>query len=933
MDELEPDGSLFTLEGIPSPPRTQEVLGKRKRVDDEDDEESGLFVTQDEGSVDIKQDSDDSEGQNSDDNSEDEDAEADGQDAKDEGGDDDNDDEDGADEESDDEEEDELDCDYYESQEAFPKEAIYDPGIKDIKDGCAAKIAEIKSIFKTHECTTAPVQGFLAKIAALATVPDIEPIRIALLGDTGVGKSSTTNSLLDNVELAKEGAAGKACTCVVTDLQRPFKDQEERYAAQAVYFDEDGMTKLFKELLQNYDLYTFNMDKSWPKDLKHQYRQRTKTALELFLAMFLKHAEFQTEQSAREYLKQQQHDINGTAIPCAIGPSSFSMREATHIWKMAGLRTKTRYSEPALWPLVQKVCVSNGDSRVLKNVTICDLPGVTDTCSLRVNATLESLKSCDVLWIIAKIERIVTDTAVQELLQRYVERFEGKVAIIATRSDDMKMPTLAKDMEDEGYDIGDYKEQTQVSKPAEAAAKKLEKQLRKISDKKQHEKNTLQSALSAERWKANDADTKRLSALVKARNAYVTDGLQRENREHIPEGMELSVFPISNLHYAALKGAITVAPPCLDAEDTGIPALRSYALSLAAPALLQAFEKYVNHQFSVFIKGLDLWADSTYVKSPEGLRAIVGKPEGIFKDKIETHLKRMGDLARHKIFVPIHQKHGEYGTAAKQIVKGWHKWHWCQVRSWVHNNGSHETTARGAVNWNEQFMEAAIRNVITPGWKEVKNESIKLFASLQTDLEAMLMQIATDLSMEPDAISLPLPKFVDMVRTQLEGMRATLDKYRREYFKELANIKLNATLDSETGYFTKAMAHCYVSCQEDSGTGFKNRVLVRFDQAVTLQGDASPFVIMAKETGLAVLAHARKCAGNLEGEFDKILKDIRTNIDAMIDNREPDESETPVRQALKEYLLKNRLPIEDLKAGLEKIKSKDEYKHSTVKQE
>lgn len=117
----------------------------------------------------------------------------------------------------------------------------------------------------------------------------------------------------------------------------------------------------------------------------------------------------------------------------------------------------------------------------------------------------------------------------------------------------------------------------------------------------------------------------------------------------------------------------------------------------------------------------------------------------------------------------------------------------------------------------------------------------------------------------------------------------------------------------------------------------KLRVLKCFEQAVTLRGDASPFVITGKATAQAIAGSVEKCAGSLSTELEKILDDIRANFDAMIHGREPDDSEVPVRQALTKYLDENKWQIEDLKLGLEKIKSKYEHQHAVkqgmVKQE
>lgn len=180
------------MEGMPSQFETQQTLGKRKRLED-DELISSPAVTQDEETLDAKQGSNDSRDEGYDDNEEQLNGSDDDEQADDSGVEDDtkndseNEDDDDDEHDSEDESEEGSECDYLESQEPYPQEPIYDPGIDEIKKGCAQRIADLKKILNMHACTTATVQGFQEKVESLGAIPDSNPIKVAFLGNTGVG--------------------------------------------------------------------------------------------------------------------------------------------------------------------------------------------------------------------------------------------------------------------------------------------------------------------------------------------------------------------------------------------------------------------------------------------------------------------------------------------------------------------------------------------------------------------------------------------------------------------------------------------------------------------------------------------------------------------------------------------------------------------------
>jgi len=83
-----------------------------------------------------------------------------------------------------------------------------------------------------------------------------------------------------------------------------FPLQENRFAAQVRYFNDEEIEKLFKRLLDDYYEYTFNEDTTWTKDERDSHRLAAKTAFETFTALFCEYEGFQSPGEATAHLKE-----------------------------------------------------------------------------------------------------------------------------------------------------------------------------------------------------------------------------------------------------------------------------------------------------------------------------------------------------------------------------------------------------------------------------------------------------------------------------------------------------------------------------------------------------------------------------------------------------------------------------------------------------
>ncbi|KAK5718255.1 hypothetical protein LTR17_015705 [Elasticomyces elasticus] len=346
------------------PQQPDTVLGKRKRDDDDiDGDDDSLFIPEENEmslvvyGTNLDQDDDVLHMQDEDDDDDDLDGEDSENDEDDEALDDDDDDQ-------------EM---HMEATEPFPACAIYDndmPAVVAKLTGIANKAV---SVLLPHDCGGKHVTAHLAAANSLMRIPDTKRLRVALIGNAGVGKSSSLNGIVDIANLAKLLAGGKSCTNLPTEYRNPFTGQVKPYAAIIRYHDSNGIRRLLREYLKDFYTIEFEFDEEWDQETCQMFTKRAKTALDTLQMLFRDLEEFSTRQTAKEYLRGTYQDrsrksldfmheacmkmLRGKTIIDGAYSKSYQAGSRGKLRKLIDpvMNSQSASEEPALWPLVKHI--------------------------------------------------------------------------------------------------------------------------------------------------------------------------------------------------------------------------------------------------------------------------------------------------------------------------------------------------------------------------------------------------------------------------------------------------------------------------------------------------------------------------------------------------------------------------------------------------
>ncbi|KAI6900530.1 hypothetical protein KC318_g9142 [Hortaea werneckii] len=671
---------------------------------------------------------------------------------------------------------------------------------------------------------------------------------VALLGGTGAGKSSLINSITGIPRLAVAVAAGESCTKVPMLFTHELPSQSNAFAAEIRYSNMDTCRKLLKEQLKSYFRYTCERDENWDDCQQKEYENACHTAFKIFRSLFCDKPEFESPRAGEAFLETAYDQNDDTALDAmeAWCRSLFAemMTEGGAILRFDAenvddlnadlsphITEHHDFEVPALCHLIDKVTVGARDSRILRYITLADLPGTSDVDQVRAAKAKEFHQQCDAVLVVEPMARCVDHPSAERNIATNAERFGTKMAYVVTRSDDNVDDALAQSMP-----IGAYRR------------------------------------------------TGQLEILVDARNTYTTRLLQHNKQRFMPPNVCLTVHCVSNTHYIAHLLDTEPGGTLLDVNATGIPALRAWLLEIIAPSLLLAIEERIG-KCCAFVHGVAMWAQSTPQKRKAGILEVARAPEFHWPGITESALRSMEATTDMSLLSRLQTKVG----ATTKAALGYHQmllstWHPSTLRAFILKGGSH-STMRQAVPacWNEKLTEIQTKEVLNPNWSNMK-EGVHVKLEVMVDkLIDELHHIPKELDKTEFMAAVPMENVMGIINQYIGRIRRAQTHRLRAYDKQLGNIKQNATFDMPLAYFTEAMRPIYEEGSNMRGTGCVKRMMHHMANHLSGKGRRTdPFTAMHDSLRSDLSRANNRAVRKLQSDVADMLRQLVKRFDAAL---------------------------------------------------
>ncbi|KAI9873628.1 MAG: hypothetical protein M1830_010773 [Pleopsidium flavum] len=350
---------------------------------------------------------------------------------------------------------DDFECPYDSSIELLPSYPAFHPAFKQVEHDYVNIIGKAVNQLQKAKYRDAETVRLAEEGLAIKEIKYALGTKVALIGNSGVGKSSVINSLFDTPKLASEGSSGSSCTHVVTEIRRTLPNQNQPFAADITFFDEAVRRLILQKHLGNYYRYFLESQEGLDRTTIDDNKTLAMTALETFRALFCDLDEFHNDICAKTFLSAltsekdeqvlpQLYDWTDLLLSSLHADSGTVFLQASTVEDLADLvepftRTPPALDEetspPAPWPLVQIVKLGVQSAFAKTGLIVADLPGLSDTNTNRVRATQRYQRECSFACVVAPISRVLTDNLVEGWLQDAFERWGSNKALICTYTD------------------------------------------------------------------------------------------------------------------------------------------------------------------------------------------------------------------------------------------------------------------------------------------------------------------------------------------------------------------------------------------------------------------------------------------------------------------------------------------------------------------
>ncbi|EUC38565.1 hypothetical protein COCCADRAFT_22151 [Bipolaris zeicola 26-R-13] len=337
-----------------------------------------------------------------------------------------------------------------------------------ILEAGAVRAMQILESFKQTliNCATSrpnvEVASWTETIATLIPQAQRKRTVIGVVGNTGAGKSSVINAMLDEERLVPTNCM-RACTAVVTEISWNNSDEAySKYRAEIEFIGPEDWEKELSVLMQEFssengtllrEAQDPNSDAgvAWakfhavypsvPKDALHENTIPTLMSKNFVRSVLGTTKQIHMSDPGSFYVELQKY---------------VDSKEKVFKKNKSKRKPKTSPPETEYWPLIKVVKIYTKSSALSTGAVIVDLPGVHDSNAARAAVAEGYMKQCTGLWIVAPINRAVDDKAAKTLLGDSFKRqlkYDGgfsSVTFICSKTDDISITEAIDSLELDG---------------------------------------------------------------------------------------------------------------------------------------------------------------------------------------------------------------------------------------------------------------------------------------------------------------------------------------------------------------------------------------------------------------------------------------------------------------------------------------------------
>ncbi|KAF4971538.1 hypothetical protein FZEAL_9822 [Fusarium zealandicum] len=702
-------------------------------------------------------------------------------------------------------------------EEDLPQDAFHTPQFQQAFRDAKQLMSNVEGVLGSsslHNDQESTMRRLYEQAGELARFEYPSTRTVGFVGDSGVGKSSLLNSLLDTKGLARTSNSGEACTCVVTEYHYHNRDT---LSIEVELFTLEELRDQLSAMLQTYRHFHLNGDEMEDAE-RRDMEASANVAKDTFRAMF------RDQMNDEAFLIDSPEDVVLRRL-ARWAESLFYCVDGV----VLGASKERSVGTVAFYPKHQ-ACLYSFFS--LKDEAYSE-PGLRDLNSARRIITERYLLNCNEIFAICNIGRAVTDEGVNQVFELARRAHMSNVGIVCTRSDDIIAQEAVRDWRGpKAKDIGKLLEAIDTDDRDE---KEVREEIadyegdEDLSDDEMIHRGQLYRRQENIRTRNRNHHFELKTYLVTTRNTFVTRELRGRYNERVATD-EIKVFCVSNKDYwDHREEPKQTSGPFL--QLSGILQVRKYCISIVANSQRRFATQYMRDQIPALVAQVDLWVQSGARSASEERREALCRT----LDEVERQLRRKltsVESATNRIAHHIKRDFAEYvygrrriaawSRSARDASEEWAGWHHASYSAFCRQYGDHTTPAVGSRNWNEEAIAGMVQELENP-WQD-------LCVSLkqgQTDLVDHIIS-ATNTATErfENELDNDYETTAPLMQTLATRQQILLDSVERGYDQfetDLNVLRVDALSGIRSSIFGTEMESPYRRCNQEGGRGSDGR--------------------------------------------------------------------------------------------------------------
>ncbi|KAL4991483.1 hypothetical protein BDW68DRAFT_142463 [Aspergillus falconensis] len=669
---------------------------------------------------------------------------------------------------------------------------------------------------------------------------------VGFIGDSGVGKSSLINSLLDHEGLARSSGNGEACTSVVTEFRQTDETHPHPFTIEVDFMNTDELKELLQELLRDYRMrHTRAFDEVTEQKESERITALARRALATLNSLFKNEADMTEEFLSNEAPHAEEliltrleewalagldHRPGGReALHHRIEARDiYHCRENIDIFTVA-----SRPGKPALWPFVKLIRVYLRCPILRTGLVVADLPGFRDLNYARVRATERYLRHvCDEAFVVSDIGRCRTDPSIEETLEK---RIRGQpIRIVCTMSE---CKLNAEESVREPGTPADVRNQV---KQLIDRIKQAKRSLATTRTRRRCSSGAHQGRLAVQETDAND-ELERLNLelktlLIETRNKLVAADLSKKYQP------DVRIFCVSSKLYSDHRRD--------DGEQaaeyirlSGIPELRRYCQAIPAEAQLRATSAFLKNRVPALLGSLNQWvlagSNTVTVERAATLRRVLDEAQKTLESRLTSRnsciRSAQADLIttfQNSIVRYIRSSQERWKAGATRTSQGWRSFHHSTYAAFCRKYGVHRPGNGSLRCWNNEILQEASEE-LDQGWSTLfvclDDQQYALHDQIDETFSLVCASIEDHMNIAPEAFD----NLVDNMETRRHCITDIVLRSFEDVLAHCTRIHRDA-LDghSSTSYIADIMRPAYNVCNAESGGGSDARRKDHMDEHV-----------------------------------------------------------------------------------------------------